>query len=633
MRSFWVKRGEWVIGPVTEQQIRQMAQQQWFRSADLVGIREEGPWTPARSVVPSRGFNAEQTLHRDSVLEPVAPGTAPQLSAEARQSNRRTQSRAPSEPASVSDEASAAGDSAPAWFRRDNGKSQANSTGPARADQELRANSDAASSFIDADSQVAGRFQTAEFEAGSKDNDAVSDSVTENRPKHAPGRRTSSGDWNFDLSTGLAVAGEDSDLPVRRRDEDAAAIPDQLEVDASDDPQRKPVTDWELVIGDLDLDAADDSQLAGSNAEFVPFELSVHSLKTGKVLSAVESAASAELDFARLANLAAGDPAVSRSELPAAPVNAAPPLTISAEERAVRRTIGSDSFQTQLSVLCLTVGLQSCALSAVINGLVYVALRRLFFLSTETFFPWGTGSLEVLEGADLALAGTAMAITFALPFLALSYLIRVDGRVLFYLISLGVALIPAIVLGSGSLNPQAGTVFACLLLALPAVVSAVLCGLLSAKAVEKTLQHLLAASAGVAVLLALSIGFAAPNFSIEYLLRELPPELHVNGGLIYAVLLFYSVQLTLLYFVVSRIARFCLDESTQQFVGQHMLFHWMLTMTAFILVGAVHGELATGWGTAPILLGGLTAVVSLGFNLWSLVGHLEPRLDRLRVED
>ncbi len=73
MRSFWVKRGEWVIGPVTEQQIRQMAQQQWFRSADLVGIREEGPWTPARSVVPSRGFNAEQTLHRDSVLEPVAP--------------------------------------------------------------------------------------------------------------------------------------------------------------------------------------------------------------------------------------------------------------------------------------------------------------------------------------------------------------------------------------------------------------------------------------------------------------------------------------------------------------------------------------------------------------------------------
>ncbi len=75
---------------------------------------------------------------------------------------------------------------------------------------------------------------------------------------------------------------------MRRRDEDAAAIPDQLEVDASDDPQRKPVTDWELVIGDLDLDAADDSQLAGSNAEFVPFELSVHSLKTGKVLSAVE---------------------------------------------------------------------------------------------------------------------------------------------------------------------------------------------------------------------------------------------------------------------------------------------------------------------------------------------------------
>ncbi len=233
----------------------------------------------------------------------------------------------------------------------------------------------------------------------------------------------------------------------------------------------------------------------------------------------------------------------------------------------------------------------------------------------------------MLEGADLALAGTAMAITFALPFLALSYLIRVDGRVLFYLISLGVALIPAIVLGSGSLNPQAGTVFACLLLALPAVVSAVLCGLLSAKAVEKTLQHLLAASAGVAVLLALSIGFAAPNFSIEYLLRELPPELHVNGGLIYAVLLFYSVQLTLLYFVVSRIARFCLDESTQQFVGQHMLFHWMLTMTSFILVGAVHGELATGWGTAPILLGGLTAVVSLGFNS----GHSSVTLSRVSI--
>ena len=633
MRNFWVKRGEWVIGPVTEQQIRQMARQQWFRSTDQVGIGEEGPWAPARSVVPSRGFNAERTLHRESVLEPAAPAARPPASDEARQHESRTQSRIPSKPAAAFDGPPAAGNSVPAWFRSGNRMPQSTSARPFSAEPKRSGNAEAIPSLANGDSNVVERFQAAEFDAGMADSNLSKDADVVTRPKRTSGRRTTSGDWDFDLATGLAAAGDDSDLSVRRSDQDAEAIPDELELDASDESPRKPITDWELVIGELDLDDSEDSQPPDSNAEAVLFELSVHNLKTGKLLSAAESAASAELDFARLAILAAADPAVSRSELPAARVDEPPPLVMSPEERSLRRTIGGSFFQTQMSVLCLTIGLQSCALSAVINGLVYVALRRFFLLSTETFFPWGTGSLEVLEGADLALAGTAMAITCALPFLTLSYLIRVDGRVLFYLISLGVALIPAIAIGSGSMNSQAGSVFVCLLLGLPAVVSAVLSGMLSARSVDRTLMQLFAGISGVGVLLAVSIGFAAPDFSIEYLLRELPPELHVNGGLIYVVLLFYSVQLTLMYFVLARISKFCLDESTQRFVDQHMLFHWMLTTAAFILVVAVHAGVATGWGTAPILLGGLTAVVSLGFNLWSLVGHLEPRLDRLRVDD
>lgn len=693
MRNFWVKRGEWVIGPVTDQQIRQMARQQWFRSTDQVGIGEEGPWAAARSVVPAKGFNAEVTARRESVLEPATSDAAPQAN-ESLSSEARALPDARPELARGSATSAAASDSAPAWFRRGSVKGQSASEGLSRAASDndsideagspsesvspaARQRLDSGDSSVDVPpvsqessdplpdvtgspkslspvddlygdapqvtaeaSEPSGRFQTAEFDAASVDSDSAGDSSRQDQPQPITGRRTASSDWNFDLAAGLAPAGEDSEVlsyqpdgNSAQRDGNSAESPDQPEPQEDSDSNRKPVTDWELVIGDLDLDEEPDSKEPASDHEVVPFELSVHNLKTGQALSAAESAASAELDFARLANLAAADPALSRTELPAAPADEPPPNPMSPEERALRRTIGSDSFQIQLSVLFLAIGLQSCALSAIINGMGFVALRRFFLLSTEVFFPWGTGSTEVLEGADLALAGTAMAIIFALPFLVLSYLIRVDGRVLFYLISLGVALFPSVAIGSGSLNTAAGIVFACLLLAVPAVVSAVLSGMLAAKSVELTLQRLLAGAAGVGVLVAISIGFAAPNFSIENLLRELPPELRLNGGLLYVAMLFYSVQLTLLYFVVARIAKACLDESTQRFVDQHMLFHWMLTMTAFTLIGAVHAGMATGWGTAPILLGGLTAIVSLGFNLWSLVGHLEPRFDRLRIDD
>ncbi len=675
MRSFWVKRGEWVIGPVTEQQIRLMASQQWFRSTDQIGGGESGPWADAQKVVPGEAFNLELTTQRESILEPARPMSSRRSFEERLQSGDKARPYVHTEQAKPSGASAADSEAPPAWFRRsekqqnlraseDRDRKMAEDSHidfeiPPDASDEIAAHSLKAIDFpmegpgstencsgdlplVDdlfgvgpplTNTEPSGRFETAEFDSTSRNAASADAAGIEDRPRSGSGRRTASGDWNFDLATGLASAGEDSEAVSHRRKKTTVALPDVLEVDDGEVPHRKPVTDWELVVGDLQIEDGAESEAESGAYVPVHFELSVHNLKTGKVLSAAESAASAELDFARLANLAAGDPAVSRSELPAAQVSKPPPSTISSEERSLRRSIGSESFQTQLSVLHLTIGLQSCVLSAVVNTLLYLALRRLFLLSTETFFPWGTGSLEVLEGADLALAGTAMAITFALPFLGLSYLIRVDGQVLFYLISLGGALIPAIAIGSGTVNSQAGAVCACLLLALPAVVSAVLCGLLAAKSADKTLQQLLAGSAGVGILLAVSIGFAAPDFNIEYLLRELPPELHVDGGLIYVVFLFYSVQLTLLYFVVARIAKFCLDEVTQQFVAQHMHFHWMLTMAAFTLVGAVHARLATGWGAAPILLGGLTAVVSLGFNLWSLVGHLEPRLDRLRVDD
>lgn len=48
-----------MIGPVTEQQFRTMARQQWFRITDQVSIAADGPWVAARSVIPATGFNSE----------------------------------------------------------------------------------------------------------------------------------------------------------------------------------------------------------------------------------------------------------------------------------------------------------------------------------------------------------------------------------------------------------------------------------------------------------------------------------------------------------------------------------------------------------------------------------------------
>jgi len=701
MRNFWVKRGEWVIGPVTEPQIRQMARQQWFRATDQLGLSETGPWKVARAIIPPDGFNAEQTTRRESILEPVEAASQPPTASrgagspdarskktESQRAGPQTRKHAPVDPAFGAEATlDTARESPPEWFRRAGRKSDAaqlkasdgdsldhssdNSSRSARSsdalsergaddsqdaevdrnippcseDRPARRNRSARppsmvddlfgdiSRFAETDTEPAGRFQTAEFEAAGKPSDAAHEASDESCREDATDHRTDSGDWNSDVPTGVAPAGDDSKRLSRRRRKRSAAVPDRLEADVPDEPSRKPVTDWELVINDLNLDDSPDAPSPGNAHDAVPFELSVHSLKTGRSLSAAESAASGELDFARLANLAAADPALSRSQLPAARKEKPPPNLISPEERDLRRTIGSDRFQTLLSIVCLTIGLQSCVLSTAINGLLYVALRRFFLLSTEVFFPWGTGSLEILEGTDLALAGTAMAVTFALPFLALSYLVRIDGRVLPYLISLGVGLLPAIAIGSGALTETAGTVLALLLLVVPALVAAVLCGMLTAKSSDEMLQKLLAGATGAGVLVAVSIGFSAPAFNIGYLLRELPPELRVTGGRIYVAMLFHSVQLTLMYFLLARIAKFCLDRSTQNFVTQHMHFHGMLTAAAFLLIRIVHSGTVTGWGTAPVLLGGLTAVVSLGFNLWSLTGHLEPRLDRLRIDD
>lgn len=58
------------------------------------------------------------------------------------------------------------------------------------------------------------------------------------------------------------------------------------------------------------------------------------------------------------------------------------------------------------------------------------------------------------------------------------------------------------------------------------------------------------------------------------------------------------------------------------------MFHWLLTFTAFLLTMTVHLQAVTGWGTAPVLLGGLTAVVATGFSFWSLAGLVQPPLAR-----
>ncbi len=123
MRNFWVKRGEWVIGPVTDQQIRQMARQQWFRATDQIGIGEEGPWAAARMVVPVKGFNGEVTQRRESVLEPATSDSAPQ-STSSHQSEAKARPRVEPDRVSGSAASDVASDSVPAWFRRGSEKGQ-----------------------------------------------------------------------------------------------------------------------------------------------------------------------------------------------------------------------------------------------------------------------------------------------------------------------------------------------------------------------------------------------------------------------------------------------------------------------------------------------------------------------------
>lgn len=332
-----------------------------------------------------------------------------------------------------------------------------------------------------------------------------------------------------------------------------------------------------------------------------------------------------ELDFKHLAALAADDPRVSNSELP---TYQAPVEVMTPEERQLRLVAFSGRFQDAFSRLMLVMGVHACLISVVTNGLLLLAFKRLFLLAMEVFIPFGQGSGEALEEADLAFCGTGMAMTIALPFLPLSYLVKVSGRVWEYLGSLGVALIAAAVISG--VNRITGAVLVIGLLGLPALLTGIFAGMVAQLADDPALRKhsiLLATLSGLTTGM---VAFAAPSFGITNDLSSFPPVLSVSSPHGYGALLVYGLQLTAPYLMMHRLAQRLFDTPTVEMVEQHFLFHGLLSVGVLFVFGMAHLGSMTNWFAIPTVLASLTMIVAVGFNLWSLATHFIPMLDRLR---
>lgn len=649
MPKYFVTRRDWEVGPIFEVQFQQMIDQRWFRPGDLVRVGDGSAWLPAERVVPLVGFGGDEVsseVAEDEEDEELEHRPPPVLT-----------------PFMVEEQQKA--DAVPVWFRsRRSSGTRSSVRNNSETDNSLRDMSPHKVEWLPddagdeeenrpatdtSDSADAFRFQTAEFQVPDGYEPVLpEDELSVEAEDHQPVNRRDISNDDGSLRHRKRPANhdeEDSSRDVLRRKKRSPS--------RDEEPPAKPLPSThpasahsnELLLPDafeLDADPDREAELLGTTGREAP-ELppSVRRPPARSVFDADEDEVadllpkepsrskcpSGEIDFSKLANLAEDDPRISRSELP---TYAAPPPLLTPEERVLRGMATVGRFQDALGWLFLSLGVHSCLISTVVNGLAYAAFKRLFVLSMEVFIPF-EGSSEALAEENLALAGTAMACSIALPFLPLAYLIKIDGRVIEYGVTLVAAMFAAAFINGTDGGPVA-TSLTLLFLALPAGVTVILSGVVTALADDPKARILTVASAALAGATTAMVVFAAPSFGINNDLRAFPPAMSVGSPHGYGVLLLYGLQLVPIYLLLQRLARMLLDRATQEMVQEHFVFHGFLTCGGLAIFAMVHLEAITGWFAIPAIVASLITLVASGFNLWSLVTHYLPQLDRLRRE-
>gem|GEM_PF-2600061 len=333
------------------------------------------------------------------------------------------------------------------------------------------------------------------------------------------------------------------------------------------------------------------------------------------------------VDFAKAVQLAAHDPAASRPDLPVYEVEA--PL-MTDEERGIRKAIYEPYFLPLARAMLTTIGVQLCAMSVGVNAWCFLAFKRLFILGMEVFIPFGQGSGETLLETDLMFCGMAMACTAALPFLPLTYMLKMDGKVMPYLGTLGGAFFAALIFNRLVLQDAAGIALSVVFLCVPSLVTAGLAMTLGVKTPEKGSKQLLFGGWAAALMAGVAFAVSSPTFGFNNQVRHFPPFIEVFGLWSYLALIGYSAKLSLVYAVFYRWAKNLCDEATREFIVQHIVFHGLLSVVGLLALAGVQTGVLSGWASIPAALTAVTALVSQGFNFWSMASHVEPFLSRTK---
>ncbi len=645
MRKYFVTRRDWEVGPIFEAQLQQMIDQRWFREGDLVRAGDVGSWQAAERFIPEEGFGSDED---EVILVDV--------------DDEDDESRPPPVPTPFMLEEQQRPDAVPLWFRHraesrraeeeDDASEQGTGDVPRRShpqriqwsDDDGADDTDHQSSRETPSSLDEFRFQTAEFQVPSGYVPPSPDDEFPRVDESPPPRERSRGGRRSARPNEVA----------RSFDEEPFSFPEQT-APSSPPPRKKPKPaplpspltsserSGELHLPDtfrLDADSEREAELLGTSGREAPEVLPEHRrFKPRSVFDDDEdeepvnllppepssSKSVPELDFSKLANLASHDPRISHVELP---TTAAPPPLLTPEERSIRTMVVASRFGDSLDWLLLGIGAQACLMSVVVNGLVYAAFKRLFILSMEVFIPF-EGSSEALGEENLAVAGVAMACSIALPVLPLTYLIKIDGRVIEYGITLVVAMFAAAFINSTE-GGSTATTLALLMLAAPAGVTAGLYAAVASLAEDPKSRMLAAASVVLAGLTTAMVAMGAPRFGIVNGLHEFPPVMSINSAQGYGLLLLYGLQSVPTYLLLRRLGKMLLDRATQEMVNEHFTFHGMLTAGSLFVFALVEQQGITSWFAIPAILTCLTMLAASGFNLWSLGTHFMPQLERLR---
>lgn len=693
-RSYWVKRGDWEIGPVHERQFENMIEQRWFRETDEVRTSEHGAWQSAMRVVPRGAFQAdsadedqaEDELDDDAGADerfeqrPV-PKDAPQWFRPRRgrpASSRRAQRDLDEERFDAESEDEAIEDA------RSHRSGSQSPVPPASDDihfvtaeidnreflaqDRVRVNGGLTDKDFDDDEDARGLRSKRRSDSRSNEEPGQTHWPTSNRKQSSSARRErhrdeeqlevevflddddvpdasrsderrarshrevtehsddSNLDVDFDYQSFENIGrkalprrrSKELEKPLTRKPEVASALPSEFELDVSamradaEARVRKPVTpkkDDLWTHNESGAPADDDTQrkAAESKREF-------------------KLQHSEPVDFAKAARLAAEMAAASLPEMPV--VESTTPL-MTDEERGIRRAIREPHFLPSVRAMLLAIGVQVCVLSVAVNAWCFLAFKRLFILCMEVFIPFQQGSSgEVLLETDLMFCGIAMACTFALPFLPLTYIFKMDGRVLQYLGSLGGAFMAALIFNQVTIDDTSGIVAAMVLLSLPSAVTAGLAITLGVKMAERRSKLLLFGAWAASSLAATAFAVSSPTFGFVNGVREFPPFIDVYGPWGYLAAIGYTAKLSLIYAVLFLWSKHLCDRATREFIMQHIIFHAILSVVGLLALSSVQTEVLYGWASIPAALVALVAIVAQGFNLWSMASHVEPFLSR-----